>query len=448
MRIKKLLSLLISLMLVILSLAACSSSNTDNTSGKDSSSSSSSSSADPDKYAVTEPIKIEWWHALESQYQDTLDKVIADFEAKYPNIDVEAVYQGSYSDVNEKLVAAQAAGTTLPAVAVSNTPLIAQYGASGLAEVLTPYIEDTNFDISDFGKGLIKSASYDDEVVALPFQISTQIIYYNKDMAKAEGITIPTKWSEMDEFMKKASKVSGGKTERYATEIPGWDQWYFEPLFLNNGVKIVNDDMKTTDLNSDKALEISNLFKKWYQEGTANYCYGKDASANMRQDFIDGKTFSVFHTTSLYDMYIENCSFEVGMAWLPAGDTDYSEVGGNMLIIPAKNDQKVKNAAWALITYLTSKDVNMVWATETGYMPTRNSVTQTDEAKEFLKVKPEFQVVFDHLDKINPRIQHPAYTQLASIWKEHLAQSIIENQDMKASLDEAKTLIDEVLSEE
>ena len=78
--------------------------------------------ADADKYAVKAPIKIQWWHAMEAQYKPLIDKVVADFEKQNPMIDVEAIYQGSYADLNEKLIAAQAAGTTLPALCVANTP--------------------------------------------------------------------------------------------------------------------------------------------------------------------------------------------------------------------------------------------------------------------------------------------------------------------------------------
>lgn len=448
MKLKKLLASLVISALLVTALAACGgTTGTTGTAGKSSAVTATSAKEDPSKYEVTQPITIEWWHALESQYQPTLDKVISGFQSKNPKVTVKAIFQGSYADLNEKLVAAQAAGTTLPALAIANTPYVAQYGDAGLCEILDPYISATGFDIKDFGAGLVKSSSFNGKQVALPFQISTQIMFYNKDMADAEGIKVPTKWSEMDEFMKKTAKVSGGKTERYATVIPGWDQWYFEPFFLNNGVKIVNADNKSTDLNSEKALKISESIKKWHQEGTAYLAYGKDASANMRQNFLDKKAFSVIHTTSLYDMYVQNAKFKVGMAWLPVGDTSFSEIGGNVLLIPKKNSQEVKNAAWTLMSYLTSKDVNMVWATDTGYMPTRNSVTKTDAAKEFLKTKPAFQVVFDNLDNINPRIQHKAYSQLAKVWMESLAKATIENQDMKASLDNARKLIDEVLSD-
>lgn len=398
-------------------------------------------------YEVTKPIKIQWWHALESQYAPLIDRVIADFERQNPLIKVEAVYQGSYKDLNEKLIAAHAAGTTLPALTVANTPYVAEYGASGVCENLDPYIKATKFDIADFGAGLRQASSFGGKQVSLPFLISTQIMFYNKDMADAEKIRLPETWAEMDAFMKKASKVSGGTTQRYATVFPGWDQWYFETFFLNNGVNIVNPDKETTDLGAPAAIAVASKLKQWCDDKTAYWAYGKDASSVMRQNFIDGKTFSVIHTTSLYNMYASNCSFNVGMHYLPGAKTRDSEIGGCVLLIPRKTSQEAKNAAWKLLTYLTGKDVNMLWARETGYMPTRNSVTKTAEGKAFLAEKPAFKAVFDNLDHINPRIQHPAYTALSKIWMQELAKVIIEGGDMQGAMAKASKLIDEALQD-
>lgn len=402
---------------------------------------------DAKKYEVKAPIKIEWWHALESQYAPLVEKVVADFERRNPAVDVTAIYQGSYKDLNEKLIAAQAAGTTLPAVVVANTPYIAEYGASGLCEVLDPYIKATKFDIGDFGTGLRAASSYDGEQVSLPFLISTQIMFYNKDMADAEGIRLPETWADMDAFMKKASKVSAGTVQRYATVFPGWDQWYFEPFFINNGVKIVNKDGLSTDLASPKAVGVAKKLKAWCDDDVAYWAYGKDASSVMRQNFIDGKTFSVIHTTSLYNMYATNCGFKVGMHYLPGAATRDSEIGGCVLLIPAKNKQDVKNAGWKLLSYLTGKEVNMLWAKETGYMPTRNSVTKTSEAKAYLAEKPAFKAVFDNLDHIYPRIQHTAYSALSKIWMQELAKVIIEGGDVQAAMNRAAVLIDEALED-
>lgn len=261
---------------------------------------------DASMYEVTEPITIQWWHALEDQYSQTVAEIVEGFNSSQDLITVEATYVGSYAQTNEALVAANAAGTGLPAVTVANTPYVAEYGAGGLTEDLTPYIQATGFEIDDFGKGMVDASSYDGKQVALPFLISTQIMYYNKDMADAEGITIPEKWDDMDAFLEKASVVNGGTTERYGTIIPGWDQWYFETFYLNQGVKLINDDRVSTDLDSETAVGLVNKFREWVDKGYVNWTtMDSDASSNMRQAFIDGKAFSVVHTSSLYNTYVD-----------------------------------------------------------------------------------------------------------------------------------------------
>lgn len=404
---------------------------------------------EPVSYEVTEPITITWWHALEDQYSDTVEKVVEDFNNSQDLITVQAEYVGSYSDVNEALVAAHAAGNGLPAITVANTPYVAEYGAGGLTEDLTPYIEASGYDIEDFGDGMIAASQYDGKQVSLPFLISTQILFYNKDLVDAEGITLPTTWEEMDTFMQEGTvKGADGTTERYATIIPGWDQWYFETFYLNQGVNIINDDQVTTDLDSETAVSIAAKLKEWcdngytYWTGTAD-----DASSNMRSNFISGKSLSVVHTTSLYNTYVDQCDFEVGMAWLPGGETRNQEIGGCVLLIPAKNDQATKNAAWQFMQYLCSKDVNMTWAEGTGYMPTRKSVLETEEGQAFLEQKPAFQAIFDNLDLINPRIQHSAWSQLSSIWKNAMAEMILEDGDVQDSMEQMALEINDILSD-
>ncbi|MDC7230905.1 MAG: extracellular solute-binding protein [Sphaerochaetaceae bacterium] len=401
-------------------------------------------------YEVTEPITIEWWHALEQQYWPLVEEIVGDFNNSDSLVTVEAKYIGNYATVNETLVAAHAAGSGLPALTVANTPYVAEYGKGGLTEDLTPYIEATGYDIDDFGEGMIAATSYEGKQVTLPFLISTQVIYYNKTMADKEGIVIPKKIDDLDAFMKKASKVSSdGTTDRWAIIIPGWDQWYFEPMYLNSGVKIVNEDRVSTDLAGPISVDLTKKFQNWVNNGYTYWASGTSASSNMRQNFVDQKTFSVIHTSSLYNLYtgLIGDSFELGMAWLPAGDTKISEIGGSVLLIPAKNDQKTKNAAWEFLQYLIGKDVNMKWADGTGYIPTRNSVLSSSEGDEFLERKPAFKAIFDNLDEINPRIQHPGWNQLATIWKSYLDQIMIEGVDVESNLEYMAEEIDEVLAD-
>lgn len=448
---RKSMALLLTAAMAVTSLAGCSGGGSTGKAGGEATEAKTETEAvDPAMYEVKEPITIKWWHALEDQYSETVEKIVSDFNSSQDLITVEAEYIGSYTKLNEALVAAHAAGTDLPAITAANTPYVAEYGAGGLTEDLTPYIEASGYDISDFGDGMVKAASYNGKQVSLPFLISTQIVYYNKNMADEMGLTVPEKWSDMDAFLEKATqKNDDGTTKVYGTVIPGWDQWYFETFYLNQGVKIINDDQITTDLADEKALEIAKKIREWCDKG---YTYwtgnGDDASTNMRQHFIDGSAFSVVHTSSLYNNYVDQCDFEVGMSWLPGGDTKNQEIGGSVLLIPSKNDQATKNAAWQFMQYLCSKDVNMTWAKGTGYMPTRKSVLDTEEGLAFLEEKPAFKAIFDNLDLINPRIQHKAWSQLATIWKNSMSQVMMEGGDVEAAMTQMADEINDILGDQ
>ena len=427
-------------------MTACSGGST----GKANTTASSAASAapetvDPSKYEVTEPITITWWHALESQYDELVADVVKKFNATQNLITVEAQYIGSYKDINEALVAAHAAGTGLPAVAVANTDYVASYGDSGLYENLDPYIAGTGYDVDDFSAGLLLSSQHEGKQVALPFLHSTQVIYYNKTMADENGWTIPEKIQDFTPFLAEIHSKKG----IYGTVVPGWDQWYFETLYLNEGVQIITGD-NDCDLNGDAALGVTKMIKGWCDAGDAYFAAGTDASATMRQNFYDQKTFSVMHTSSLYNNYVSKCpDFEVGMAWYPAATTGdkNSEVGGCVLGIPSKNDQATKNAAWQFLQFLCGKEVNMEWAEGTGYLPTRNSVLNTEEGKKFLEKKPAFQCILDNLNLINPRIQNAAWSELATTWKNYMEIIMNQGGDITSDSNDMVTEINEILED-
>lgn len=429
-------------------LTACSGGGSTGKAGANASSAAapaSSEVADPSKYEVTEPITITWWHALESQYDELVADVVKKFNATQKLITVEAQYIGSYKDINEALVAAHAAGTGLPAVAVANTDYVASYGDSGLYEDLDPYIAGTDYDVDDFSAGLLLSSQYNGKQVALPFLHSTQVIYYNKTMADANGWKIPEKIEDFTPFLAEVHSKKG----IYGTVVPGWDQWYFETLYLNEGVQIITGD-NDCDLNGDTALGVTKMIKGWCDAGDAYFASGTDASATMRQNFYDQKTFSVMHTSSLYNNYVSKCpDFEVGMAWYPAATTGdkNSEVGGCVLGIPSKNDQATKNAAWQFLQFLCGKEVNMEWAEGTGYLPTRNSVLNTEEGKKFLEKKPAFQCIFDNLNLINPRIQNAAWSELATTWKNYMEIMMNQGGDITSGSNDMVTEINEILED-
>lgn len=409
--------------------------------------------AQDNPYEVTEPITIEFWHTHEESFAANIEYIISEFNKVQPLVTVEPVYIGSYGDMNERLISAVAAND-VPAVTTSNTSYPAAYGASGICEILDPYIAATGYDLADFGEGLIRSTSYDGEQISLPYLISTQVMYYNKSVTDELGIAPPKTLEEMDAFLEQATTFNAdGTTDRWGTILAGWDYWYFEMFYKNNGVDVVSEDGMTTDINGEKAVAITQKFKEWVDKGWAYFAYGTGASSNMRQLFWDGKAASVFHTSSLYDTYVTSVdgAFEVGMAWLPGGndgESFKSEVGGAVLLIPAKASQAEKNAAWAFISFVTNPEMNLYWADKTGYFPTRQSVIGTPNYEEYLGRKPAMNAVVEMAEWINPRNQLPAYDSAALLWRDALAKILVEGAPVQDTLDIAAEEITELLEDQ
>ncbi len=68
-------------------------------------------------FAVADdPVTITFWHAMSSRHQPNLQKLVDDFMVEYPNITVEAIYQGGYGDLQQKINASVVAGN-VPAIA-------------------------------------------------------------------------------------------------------------------------------------------------------------------------------------------------------------------------------------------------------------------------------------------------------------------------------------------
>jgi len=260
----------------------------------------------------------------------------------------------------------------------------------------------------------------------------------------------------MEAFLEKATIFNeDGTTKRYGTVFGGWDYWYHEMLYKNNGVQIVCED-GTTDVASEQSIAITKKIQEWIEKGYAYYAYGTGASSNMRQLFWDGGAFSVFHTSSLYDTYVTNVAasanpFEVGMCWLPGGndgETFKSEVGGSAIFIPAAASQTEKNAAWQFLMFMTSPEINLYWADKTGYFPTRASAQETAEYAEYLERKPAMADIVAMGSWINPRNQNPAYDACGTAWRHALARIHNEGAPVEETMNELAIEIQETLDDQ
>lgn len=376
-------------------------------------------------YEVTKPVTITFWHSLTAEMLTAMETYLAEYHDSQKLVTVKPEYVGGYTVLNEKLVAAQAAGSGLPAISVINVPLISKYADSGLTEVLNPYIEATKFDLNDFYPGFIDQLTIDGNINAMPFMISSQVFFYNATKVKEAGLTFPTEWKDMDAYV----TALYNKYKVPAWTMNGADNAYFYNLFINRGAHMINEDGKSTGLDSEIAMDTIKTLKNWAQKGYIKWNYGKDSANNMTSAFLAQETLGAVYTTTLTDTYLQQADFEVAIGLNPNEKTAYASVAGGTLIIPAKNDQLVKSGAWDFMKFLLSPSINRSWAISTSYLPTRKSVLDSEEDIQlFVKTLPPMEIVVRNLDRMAKKIQHPLFDSVGDIFEAYMAE--IMNEDV------------------
>ena len=378
-----------------------------------------------------------FWHTLEEMYREDLGRLVTAYEeSSGDKVDVQ--YQGRVAEILKKVLAANiTGGDELPCVFPVHTSEIKNLARDGVVENLDKYIEKYGTDLTNMN--MRDAYAYEGIQYGLTWTITGISVFYNKTLAQQEGVSFPKTWDEMDEFLHKATvKNEDGTTKRYAMWIPGWDSYYFTWMFWNFGVVTVNENGETT-INSDKALEVVSQMKKWIDEGLVMWGYGSNGSSNMRSAFWDEGAFAIIHTSSQYKNHLDNMKvkgYELGVAMPPAGDVmNTTEVFGMSLCIPAKLNESRKDAAYQLLAYLTSRDVDREMASFTGFLANYADAMEADAGKAYLAENPEMANLYDHITEMTSAVQLPCSAAITDVMEDGLALIFLEGADAETQLD-------------
>lgn len=350
---------------------------------------------------------IEFWHSMGGVNGEALTYLIDKFnnENEY-GITVNAEYQGEYDDAINKLKSAQIGnmGADLVQIYDLGTRFMID---SGWVVPMQDLIDAAGFDTSDLEPNVLAYYTVDNKLYSMPFNSSTPILYYNKDMFEKAGIEeVPTSLEGIlnisDQLMSQ-----GGAGEAISIGIYGWfvEQWLCKQG-LNFADKGNGREAAATAVEFDSnggMLNILNEWNKLYEAGAAPNV-GSDGGV----DFTAGKAAMTLGSTASLKQYLEdvNGSFEIGTAYYPSV-TDGNEGGvsiGGASLWALNNEDEVKEAAvWKFVEFLVSPESQAYWNSQTGYFPVNTKAQDEDVFKENIAKYPQFQTALDQLHDSAPQ---------------------------------------------
>jgi sn-glycerol 3-phosphate transport system substrate-binding protein len=371
---------------------------------------------------------ITFWHAMGGVNGEAINTLVEKFnEENEYGITVVAEYQGAYDDEINKLKSAQLGdmGVDLVQIYDIGTRFMID---SGWIVPMQELIDASGFDSSVIEPNIAAYYTVDGTLYSMPFNSSTPILYYNKDMFEAAGIdTVPTTFEEISEAGDKLTE--SGVDEVISIGIYGW---FFEQFVCKQGENYVNNGngresyATAVEFDSNGAgLNVLTAWKDLYDKGYApNVGRGDD---NGIADFSAGKSAMTLGSTASLKQILQDVDgkFEVGTAYFPSVTSDTEggvSIGGGSLWALNNNDDVKKAATWKFIEFLVSAESQAYWNAQTGYFPVTTEAANEQVYKDNMEEYPQFQTAIDQLHDSAPEYAGA----LLSVFPE--ARSIVETE--------------------
>ncbi len=351
------------------------------------------------------PVEVSFYYpvAVGGPITKIIDGYAADFEKENPGIKIRPIYSGSYQESITKALTAVKSGEPPVTSILLSTDMFTLIDEDAIVPfddlIKTP--EDQAW-VKSFYPAFMENSRTGGKTWGIPFQRSTIVLYWNKEMFKEAGLDpnrAPATWKEQIDYAQKLTKRdASGKVTQWGIQIPssGFPYWLFQALAIENGVQLMNDAGTQTYYDRPEVIDALqywvDLAKKYkvHPEGIVEW-------GTTPKDFFERKMAMMWTTTGNLTNVKTNAKFDFGVAMLPAGKQRGSPTGGGNFYLFKKTTPQQREAALKFIKFMTTPQRAAQWGIETGYVAVRADAWETPVMKQYVAGFPAAAVARDQL---------------------------------------------------
>jgi sn-glycerol 3-phosphate transport system substrate-binding protein len=375
----------------------------------------------------------QWWHAMGGELGQKLEAVAEGFNQSQSDYRITPVFRGSYAEALTAAIAAFRANEQPAIIQVfevgTGTMMAAEGAVYPVHQLMADY--DKPFNPEDYLASVVGYYSdTEGNILSLPFNSSTPIMYYNKDVFAAAGLdpeTPPATWGEMEAAMRQI--VDSGSASCGMTT--GWVSWIQTENFsalhdlpygtLENGFGGLGTEFVMN--NEHLARHWDNL-KSWHDEGLFRYG-GPAGGADAPPAFYSAECGIYMNSSASLAGVVANTDFEVGFAPLPFYDDVIespmnSIIGGATLWVLQGRPAAEYEAVAAFFEYLSQPEVQASWHQDTGYLPITYAAYDLGIEQGYYEANPGTDTSIEQMTRVEPSenskgIRFGSYTQIRDI---------------------------------
>ncbi|MEO5734415.1 MAG: sn-glycerol-3-phosphate ABC transporter substrate-binding protein UgpB [Rubrivivax sp.] len=395
--------------------------------------------------------EIQWWHSMTGGLNDWVVDLANGFNESQKTYKVVPTYKGSYDDSMTAAIAAFRAGNAPHVLQVFEVGTATMMASKGAIIPVGKVLSDGGF---KFDPKLYIPAvvgyytAPNGQMLSFPFNSSTTILNYNKDLFKKAGLDPnkpPSTWPELVSAAAKlkASGVSCPFTTSWQTwtQLESFSTWH-NTLFAtqNNGFGGLSARLAfNTPLHVRHIENLANMAKQglFVYRGRGNL---GDAP------FYSGECAMATASSSTYASIKKNAKFDFGIAPLPyypdvPGAPQNTVIGGASLwVLSGKPAADYKGVA-QFFNYLQNPEIQAKSHQRTGYLPITLAAFKVTEESGFYKQNPGTDTAVNQMirkttDK-SRGIRLGNFVQIRAIMEEELEQVWAGKKSAKEALDTA-----------
>ncbi len=393
--------------------------------------------------ASTEPIELTFWNYWDGKNGEVIQSLVDQYNQEHPEVVIENVFVG-WGDLLPKLQAA-AAGGDLPDIAAADLVWMPKLTRSGSLVPLDDYIGAAGLDLTDFYPELLEVGRYEESVFSLPVSTNNLELFYNKELFAAAGLDPdkpPTTWEELRAM---AAQCTDQSTGVYGMELftePGEGlTWQLQVYLWQAGGDFLNEDLTAAAFNSPAGEQAVGFWTDLLYE---------DESALLAPwgQFGQGKACMVMDGSWMVGIWGADPPFDFGTAPMPypADGRPATNMGGEQIFL-FQTDPERQQAAFDFIVWLTSTDVQVEWAQETGFMPVRETVASSSEYLSHVREnEPRALPFVESQQYARSRPAVPNYPEISDAFSREIERALLGEVEIDAALAAAEQAVNDLLS--
>jgi sn-glycerol 3-phosphate transport system substrate-binding protein len=343
--------------------------------------------------------KITLWHSMGAKNGEALNTLVERFNAQQAGkIKVEAIFQGLYNDTLSKLKASIQSRQLPDLVQVNEIGSRLVYDL----KITVPYADVAKkygFATDDLLKGIAAYYTIDGKLMAMPFNASAPMLYYNKTAFKEAGLDPEKPPRTLKEMRAAADKLvvrADGRVSRYGF-TSAVDGWLIEQLMARANLDYCNEgngrNGLATAVNWDQPA-VRSIFQWWgdiMRDGVGVNAGRLNSDAIAA--FTSGRAAMLLFTSANLRNIKTDSKFDVGIADYPSPESGMNGTvfnGGASIWVIAGRPPAAESAATKFVAYLGSPEAQAFWSTQTGYVPVNAKAIDLPEFRDAVKQMPDF----------------------------------------------------------